>query len=186
MDVQDVQNVPCATFVGAVRHHRHFTEDEAARARLAAFCARIAGAGVRAFVDGEYPAGSGKAIIVNEAAGRLCLVDGNAHLVALTACMPDLTLARLVELAGRDDFVHVWREGWEEGSGQMEPYDVYIPFAADAAAVPGCREGTDCFKDPPQPTKIIPATVAFDSSLFAPADRGRPLGETARALLDRR
>lgn len=178
----DVWNTPCAEFVGAIRHHRHFVEDEAARVRLVGFCGHIRREGAKAFLDAEYPAGGGKAFIVNEVAGRLNLADGNAHLVALVACDSQVTLARLVELAGRDDFVRVWRDGWEEGSGQEKPYEVYIPMATDGADVPGCYKGTDWFKDPPQPTKIIPATVAFDSPLFAPEDRGRPLGETARAL----
>ena len=178
----DVWSDPCAQLVGAVRHHRHFVEDEAARLRLAGFCERIRGEGVRAFFDAEYPSGGGKAIIVNEAQGRLNLVDGNAHLVALVACDEHVTLADLVREVGRDDFVRTWRDGWEAGSGQEGAYDVYIPMDADASRIPGCREGTDWFKSPPQPTKIISADIAFDSPLFAPEDRGRPLGETARAL----
>lgn len=178
----DVATIPCRTFVGAVRHHRHFTEDEAARRRLESFRERIAVHGVKAFVDEEYPPGSGKAVIVNEIAGRGFLVDGNAHLVALVACVPDLTLTQLAELAGRDDFIRIWREGWEPGSGQGEAYEVFIPSATDARLVPGCYDGTDGFKDPPQPTKIMPATVPFDSASFAPEDRGRPLCETVGRL----
>lgn len=178
----DVASVPCRTFIGAVRPHRHFTEDEFARHQLESFRARIEADGLRAFVDAEYPAGSGKAVIVNDVAGRCCLVDGNAHLVALVACRPDLTLAQLVDEAGRDDFVRLWREGWEDGSGQDKPYEVYIPTDVDARAVPGCHDGTDWFKSPPQPTKIMPSSVAFDSVLFRPDDRGRPLEETVRRL----
>lgn len=176
----DVWNASCGELVGAVRHHRYFTEDEEALARLVGFCQRIELKGVKAFVDEEYPPGSSKAMIVNEVAGRLCLVDGNAHMVALVACRPDLTLAELVECAGRTDFVRVWKDGWEEGSGQSVPYEVYIPRNADASSIPRCRDGVDGFKDPPQPTKVILATVAFDTPLLPACDRGRPVGETAR------
>lgn len=178
----DVATVPCRTFVGAVRHHRHFTENAAARERIATFRARIEADGVRAFVDAEYPPGSGKAFIVNETAGRLCLVDGNAHLVALVACRPELTLAQLMSEAKRSDIVRFWRDGWEEGSGQEAAYEVFIPQATDATRIPGCYDGTDWFKSSPQPTKIMPATVPFDSPLFAPEDRGRTLEETVRVL----
>lgn len=182
--MDDAMTVPCATFVGAVRHHAHFLESEAARARLLGFRDDVRTNGVRAFVDREYPPGSGKAMIVNEVAGRFCLVDGNAHLVALVMCDADLTLARLVEEAGRADFVRLWRDGWERGSGQEAAYETFIPIDADTANVPGAREGVDGFKRPPQPTKIVPSTIAFDSPLFAEADRGRALGETARLLLE--
>lgn len=178
----DVSTVPCSTFVGAVRHHHHFLEDEGARARLESFCSRIVEKGMKAFLDEEYPPGSGKAFIVNEVAGRLCLVDGNAHMVAIVRCLPDVTLADLVQTAGRDDFVRIWRGGWEEGSGQTSPYEVYLPVATNTSRVPGCYEGVDGFKNPPAPTKIMPAGIAFDSPLFDPVDRGRPLGETARCL----
>lgn len=179
---QRVWDMPCAGLIGAIRHHAHFLEDDAARSRLSRFRARIDERGARAFLDEEYPAASGKAFIVNEAAGQACLVDGNAHLLAILSCEPDLTLGGLAQAAGRADIVRIWHEGWEEGSGQDAPYDVYIPHAADASRIPGAREGMDGFKNPPIPVNVIPASVAFSSPLFAARDRGRALGETLAAL----
>ena len=183
--MDNVMTMPCTEFVGAVRHHAHFLEDEASRARLRRFRDAIRAEGVRAFLDREYPAGGDKALIVNVTAGRTCLVDGNAHLVALVMCDVGVTLARLVEESGRADFVRRWHDGWEEGSGQEAAYEVYLPLDADTSRIPEAYEGTDWFKDPSQPTKIMPATIAFDSPLFAERDRGRPLGETARRVLER-
>ncbi|WP_139652106.1 hypothetical protein [Raoultibacter phocaeensis] len=176
----------CGGFVGAVRHHRYFTEDDSARTRLQSFCERIEREGAKAFIDEEYPCGSGKAMIVNEVAGRFCLVDGNAHLVALVACDPDLTLARLVEVVGRSDFVRVWREGWESDSGQACAYDIYVPIDADVSRIPESRPGVDGFKQPPESINIVPACVAFDSPLFALSDRGRMLAETAACVCGHR
>lgn len=178
----DVLTAPCSEMIGAIRHHAHFTESEEARVRIGGFVRTIRELGVQGFVDREYPVGSGKAFIVNEAAGRLCVVDGNAHLVALAMHDPAITLAKLVEATGRPEVVRLWREGWEAGSGQDRPFDVYIPFEADASRIPACREGLDGFKNPPLRMKIIPADIAFDSPLFSVADRGRPIGETVRAL----
>lgn len=178
----DILNEPCKTFVGAVRHHGHFTEDAAVRERLRSFCERIMREGAKVFVDEEYPPGSGKAMIVNEVAGRLCLVDGNAHLVALLACDPDLTLGSLVETVGRGDFVRLWREGWEAGSGQDCAYDIYVPLGADVALILGSRLGVDGFKQPPEDINVIPSSIAFDSPLFSLCDRGRALSETAECV----
>ena len=83
---------------------------------------------------------------------------------------------------GRDDLVRLWQDGWEDGSGQNAAYDVYIPVGTDTARIPETREGTDWFKDPPAPTKIVPATIPFDTPLLSEADRGRPLIETVRVL----
>lgn len=178
----DVWTVPCAEFVGAVRHHRHFTENEAARRRLASFCERIERAGMKAFVDEEYPAGSGKAFIVNQVDGRLFLADGNAHMVSLVRCFPDLTLKRLEIETQRRDLVRFWVAGWEAGSNQEKPYDVFVPMQADVSRIPGAYTTEDSFKDPPEPTKAIPAAVPFDSPLLSVEDRGCPLEETVRFL----
>lgn len=178
----DVLNERCGSFIGAVRHHLYFTESIAARQRLQRFSEMVARDGVKAFIDEEYPAGSGKAMIVNEVAGRLCLVDGNAHLVALLTVDPDLTLGSLIEAVERDDFVRIWIEGWEAGSGQERAYDIYIPIEADVSRIPESRLGVDGFKRPPEDINIIPASIAFDSPLFAPADQGRPLEETAACV----
>ena len=83
---------------------------------------------------------------------------------------------------GAPDLVRLWQDGWEDGSGQDAAYDVYIPIGTDTARIPEAREGTDWFKDPPAPTKIVPATIPFDTPLLSEADRGRPLIEAVRAL----
>lgn len=180
-----MERVPCAELVGAIGHHAYFLESSAAQERLRGFRNRILESGVRAFLDEEYPRESGKAFIVNEAAGQCCLVDGNAHMLALLACEPDLTVGGLVRMAGRAEVVRIWSDGWEGGSGQDAPYDVYIPHAADASRIPAAREGVDGFKNPPIPVKIIPASIAFSSPLFSARDRGRALGETLSALREK-
>lgn len=180
--VRMLMDRPCRTFVGAVRHHAHFVEDEAARARLAWFCDVIRTRGMAAFLAREYPPGSDKALIVNEIGGTPCVVDGNAHLVALVLCDPYVTLARIVEAAGRAGIVRLWKEGWEAGSGQEAAYETYIPVDADTTRLSEAYEGTDWFKDPPQPTKVIPSTIPFDTPALSERDRGRTLAETAEAL----
>lgn len=180
--VCDLMERPCGTFVGAVRHHAHFVGDEAARARLARFRDVVRTRGMAAFLAQEYPPGSDKALIVNEIGGTPCVVDGNAHLVALVLCDPDVTLARIVEAAGRAGIVRLWKDGWEAGSGQEAAYETYIPTATDTTRLPEAREGTDWFKDPPQPTKIMPSTIPFDTPALPERDRGRTLAETAEAL----
>lgn len=177
-----IMHTPCAAFIGAVGHHAHFTGDDAARTRLVGFCRRIREQGARIYLNEEYPARGGKAFIVNLTQGKPCLVDGNAHMVALVACDPQLTLARLVEIAGRDDIIRLWQDGWEDGSDQDDAYDVYIPVGTDTGRVPEARVDTDWFKQPPSPTKVIPATIPFDSPLLAENDRGRLIGETAAWL----
>lgn len=179
-----VMSTPCGEFIGAIGHHAHFTEDEAARRRIAGFCQTIREEGLRAFVEREYPRNAGKAIIVNEAEGAWCLVDGNAHLVSAVVCDPDLTLERLVEETGRPDAVRLWRGGWEDGSGQEGPYDVYIPLEIDTDRLPEWREGIDWFKESHPRIKIIPSDLRFDTPLLSSRDRGRPLAETAAALRD--
>lgn len=178
----DALREPCKTFVGAVRHHGYFTGQASALNRIRDFCGRIARDGARAFVDEEYPVGSGKAMIVNEVEGRLCLVDGNAHLVALLVCDPELTLGGLAEAVGRSDFIRLWQGGWEQGSGQEGAYDIYVPLEADVSRIPGSRSGVDGFKQPPEDINVIPPTVPFDSPLFSLCDRGRILAETANSV----
>lgn len=114
-------SVPCLRFVGGVGHHAHFVEDTGARRRIGMLCSGVKSSGIPAFVEREYPRGSEKTIIVNvvgERKGRggiPCVVDGNAHLLALCMAVEGLTLARLVELSGRSDIVRIWHDGWEGG-----------------------------------------------------------------------
>ncbi len=181
-------SVPCLRFVGGVGHHTHFVEDAGARRRIGMLCSGVKSSGIPAFVEREYPRGSEKTIIVNvvgERKGRggiPCVVDGNAHLLALCMAVEGLTLARLVELSGRSDIVRIWHDGWEGGSGQTAPYDTYVPVGVDLRRIPGAHRSVDRFKNPPEPTQVIPSTIAFSSPLFSWRDRGRTLGETARAL----
>ena len=188
LDPASVLQLPCSSFVGAVGHHAYFTRMSAARARIGGFCEAIRSRGIRAFIEAEYladrckGAAENKAFIVNVVGDAPCLIDGNAHLVALVLCDPDVTLARLCAVAGRTDFGRVWQAGWEKGSGQSAPYDVYVPPATRTDRIPGAREGMYGFKCPPVPIKIISAGIASNSPLFDEADRGRPLGETAAVL----
>ena len=175
-------SMKCADFIGAPGHHAYFSENEAARARILQFRERIRESVVD-FMDEEYPVGGEKSFIVNMADGKPCLVDGNAHLVALITVMPDLTLENLIIALGRNDFVRLWENGWEDESGQFEPYDVYAPVGIDTTRIPGARVDTDWFKQPPAPTKVVPANVPYDSLRFSSHDRGLPLGETARCII---
>lgn len=177
-----VMGMPCAQLVGAVGHHAHFTSDDAARARVIGFREAVARRGLGAFLRDEYPTGSGKAFIVNVVDGVPCLIDGNAHLVGVVMAQPEVTLADVVEAAGCGDIVRIWDAGWEYGSGQETAYDVYVPIETDISRIVGAREGVDYFKKPPQPTKIVPGTIASCSTLFAERDRGVALGLTAAAL----
>lgn len=179
---QMLLNAHCGKLIGAVGHHRHFTANSAARERLLRFRERILQEGAEAFFREEYPARSGKAFIVNVADGKACLVDGNAHLVSLVACFPLLKLSDLAALSGRTDIVRIWEDGWEEGSGQSAPYDVYVPVEIDTSHIPGARIDTDWFKHPPAPTKVIPPCISFDDPLFIPGDRGVPLFQTVRGV----
>lgn len=179
---QMLMEMPCASFIGAVRHHAHFMQDVVAGERIDRLVRIARFRGLQTFVDWEYLAGGNKAFIVNLTQGKACLVDGNAHMVALIAADPKLTLASLVRQTGRNDLVRLWQDGWEDGSGQDAAYDVYIPVDTGTARIPEARVGTDWFKDPPAPTKIIPATIPFDTPLLSEADRGRPLIETVCAL----
>lgn len=189
LDPTAVLGLPCSSLVGAVGHHTYFLRTPAARARIARFCEAIRSEGIGAFLEAEYPRarkggarGEGKAFIVNVVGGTPCLIDGNAHLMSLVLCHPAVTLAELCEAAGRDDLVRIWRAGWEEGSGQAAPYDVYIPPDTRTDRIPGARRGVDGFRQPPLVIKIVSAGIASDSLLFDEADRGRPLGQTAAAL----
>lgn len=179
---QMLMEMPCASFIGAVGHHAYFTSNAAAKDRIERLARLARCRGIRGFAAQEYPQGAGKAFIANLTQGKVCLVDGNAHMVALLAVNPQLTLASLAYQVGRDDLVRLWQDGWEDGSGQNAAYDVYIPVGTDTARIPETREGTDWFKDPPAPTKIVPATIPFDTPLLSEADRGRPLIETVRML----
>lgn len=189
--VFDVWSEPCSSFVGAVGHHAHFTQCARARERIAHFCETIRHVGTAAFIEREYPRpgempadrADAKAIIVNVVNATPCLVDGNAHLVSLVMCDPGLTLSGLVHQAGRCDFVRIWHEGWEPGSRQDGPYVTYIPPDTDVRRIPWAQDGVNGFVQPPARVKVIPSGIAFDSTLFSVADRGRPLGETARSLL---
>lgn len=120
--------------------------------------------------------------MVRFASGRTPGAYGNAHLVALVACDPDLTLEKLAEAAGRSDFIRVWRDGWEAGSGQACAYDIYVPLDADVSRIPDSRLGVDGFKEPPEDINVIPPHIAFDSLLLALYDRGRTLAETAECM----
>lgn len=188
--VLDIWNEPCARLIGAVGHHAYFTQNAGARERIDLFCGRIMRDGIVAFMGEEYPRlaaatpdrADAKAVIVNVINATPCLVDGNAHLLSLVMCRPDLTLAELVRLTRRIDFLRVWHDGWEPGSRQENPYDTYIPPDTDVRHVPGARDGVNGFVRPPARVKVIPSTIAFDSVLFSAADRGQPIGETARVL----
>ena len=77
---------------------------------------------------------------------------------------------------------HLARRLGGGGSGQTAPYDTYVPVGVDLRRIPGAHRSVDRFKNPPEPTQVIPSTIAFSSPLFSWRDRGRTLGETARAL----
>lgn len=182
MDGHAILSMPCAEFVGAVCHHSYFTGSDAARERIAGFVARIGRWGASNFVDEEYPAGAEKRIILNIIDGKVCVTDGNAHLVALVAACPGFHLGQLWRSGSEGGLVRVWRCGWEDGSGQDVPYDTYVPLTADVSRIPGAHAGTDWFKQPPESINVIPSNVPYDSELFSAGDRGRTLGETVEAL----
>ena len=100
---QMLMEMPCASFVGAVGHHAYFTSNAAARDRIERLARLARCRGIRGFAAQEYPQGAGKAFIANLTQGKVCLVDGNAHMVALLAVDPQLTLASLAYQVGRDD-----------------------------------------------------------------------------------
>lgn len=175
------QTWPVGRLIGAVGHHTYFLTDNAARQRVCTMARTIDDKGLGAFLHSEYPPGTDKGWIFNEMRGHLYVTDGNAHLVALCLARPGLTLGQLAENGGAR-LIRFWQEGWEEGSGQQQAYDTYIPFGIDTRALANCRVGLDHFKQPPQQIKIIPSDVPYDDAAFTPEDRGRPLQETARAL----
>ena len=179
---RQLMDVWCRDLVGAVGHHWFFSHNAAAQERLSGFVRDIRRDGVDWFLREHYPRTGEKRVIVNQIGGRFYLVDGNAHMLALVLANPGIRFSGLVDAVGHGSFARFWRDGWEEGSGQVEPYETYIPFDTDTERLPSAREGYDAFKPTPERIKIIPSNIPFDSPLLSERDRGRPLGETAEEL----
>ena len=182
MTKQEVYSQALGGAVGAPGHHRYFLHNSAAAASIVEMYRFGRDRGIKALLEREYPAGSGKNIILNIIAGRIYLADGNRHATALLLLAPEITFGELEQL--RPGLLRIWFAGVEEGcNSAANPYDVYIPADIDIGRVSGAYLGTDYFRNPPAPTNIVPADFPADSERLSPEDRGRPLYQTALALL---
>lgn len=182
MNKDELMNYPLRDACGAVRHDHFFKTDKDAFNSIIELSDFAKTMGAKAMLRREYPDTGSKNIIVNIIDGKPYVIDGNRHCVSLLIAEPDLTFGDLEAL--RPGILRVWQAGVEEGKNTPEePYEVYIPIDVDISGIPGARQGTDYFKDPPAPTNIVPGSFPPNSRLLPERDRGRPLGETVDSLL---
>lgn len=181
MDLQTLMNYPLAQACGAPRHHHYFTTHRETALSILAMSDIVRQQGLSQMLLWEYPDTRTKNIIVNLIDGEVFLADGNRHCVAALLADPTLTFGDLE--AGRPGILRIWQAGVERGrNSAADPYDVYIPADVDISRIPEARMGMDYFKKPPAPTAIVPGNFRPDSPLLRVEDRGRPLGETVRAV----
>jgi len=178
----EILSTPVGLAIGAPGHDRFFRENKAAAESIAEMADFARHRGLTALLEREYPDVGSKSIILNRIGKDVYAADGNRHLTALLIYDPALRFAQLEE--ARPGLLRLWHAGVEAGLNTAEtPHEVYIPFEVDTSRVACAREGMDFFKNPPAPTKIVPADFRSDSPLLSPEDRGRPLYQTAIALL---
>ncbi len=182
MITNNILHFPLAAACGAPRHDYYFRNNAAAADSIMEMIRYGKAEGMAALLKREYPDVNVKNIIVNVIAGRLYVVDGNRHCIALVALDPDITIEKLNVL--HPGVVRIWEAGVEEGKNSAEnPYDVYIPMDVDASRISNARCGVDYFKNPPAPTRIIPSNFPYDSELLNEIDRGYPLYKTVQTVV---
>lgn len=182
MNKEDLMSFPLSKACGAVRHDYYFKTSKTALESIRELSDFAKSWDIKAMLRREYPDTSSKNIIVNIIDGKPYVIDGNRHCVSLLIAKPDLTFGDLESL--HHGVLRVWQSGVEEGKNTAEtPYEVYIPVDVDISDIPGARQGTDFFKNPPAPTNIVPGSFPPDSQLLPEEDRGRPLGETANVII---
>ena len=181
MDRQTLLTHPVALACGAPGHHYHFTTHRDTALSILALADIARQQGLSQMLLWEYPDTRTKNIILNLMDGQVFVADGNRHCVAALLANPHLTFGDLE--SARPGILRIWQAGVEEGRNTpADPYDVYIPANIDISRIPEARMGTDYFKKPPAPTVIVPGSFRSDSPLLSEQDRGRPLGETTRAV----
>lgn len=173
-------NVKLQNLTGSPGHHHYFLTDPRAREEIIRARNDILAHGLPAYVLREYPPHGDKRIIINQIGGRFYVVDGNKHLVAMLLVQPNLRMADLGRIHSR--LFRFWNRGIEDGGRQSVPYEIYIPMHIDTSSIPNVKIGYDFFKAVPQKTKIIPASIPFDSPKFSKVDQGRSLAETVSAF----
>ena len=174
-----MKNIHLVSLIGSPGHHLYFLTNMQTKLIIQNSCEYIRIFGLTAYLEREYPSNRNKHIIINQTGKQFNVVDGNKHLVSILLAEPKLTINELLQI--KPELIRFWDCGIEN-CHQRNPYDIFIPNHIDTSSIENVRNGYDCFKNPPEKIKIIPANIPFNSAAFSERDRGRTLEETVKAL----